>query len=427
MRTEKSQPLFPAPNVSRRALGALGGVVGLALVAGLALSGCSSGQEVEAAPTVTVQVGAAENRPIQRVVSVDAILFPKDQAAIVPKVSAPIAKFYVDRGSKVRAGQLLAQLENRDLTGTYTEVQGGYQEAEANYQIASQQASPALKLAKEQMDAAQKLYDNRANLYKQGAASARDVQDARIALTQAQDQYALAEKQFQLKAAEGQLTAAKGRTASAEAQLNYTKITSPINGVVTDRPYYAGETPAVGSPILTVMDLSQVVARAHIAQADAALLKVGDSATVSLPGGKPVPAKVTLVSPALDPGSTTVEVWVQAPNPGAAMKPGASVRVAMVSETVPHAIVIPAEALLTSPDGVTSVVVLDSDNKPRTQKVATGIRNGDDVQVTSGLKGGERLVTVGAYELSNEDPDVLTKTKIQVQAPKMPDEDDEDN
>ena len=430
MRTETNQSSLPSSiasrGVNRRATGVFSGLVGLALVAGLVLSGCSSGEQAEAAPTVTVQVGAAENRPIQRVVTADAILFPKDQAAIVPKISAPIAKFYVDRGSKVRAGQLLAQLENGDLTGALTEIQGGYQEAEANYQIAYQQANPALKLAKEQLDASQKLYDNRANLYKQGAASARDVEDARIALTQAQDQYALAQKQYQLKAAEGQLTAAKGRTASAEAQLNYTKITSPINGVVTDRPYYPGETPAAGSPILTIMDLSQVVARAHIAQADAALLKAGDAATISLAGGKPIPAKVTLVSPALDPGSTTVEVWVQAPNPGGALKPGTSVRVTMVSETVPHAIVIPAESLLTSPDGVTSVVVLDSDNKPSTQKITTGIRNGDDVQVTSGLKGGERLVTVGAYELSNEDPDVLAKTKIQVQAPKMPDE-DEDN
>ena len=62
------------------------------------------------------------------------------------------------------------------------------------------------------------------------------------------------------------MNAAKGDTENANATLSYTKITSPINGVVTDRPYYPGETPATGTPVITVMDLSQIVARAHIAQ-----------------------------------------------------------------------------------------------------------------------------------------------------------------
>ena len=64
------------------------------------------------------------------------------------------------------------------------------------------------------------------------------------------------------------------------------------------------------------------------------------------------------------------------------------------------------------------MIVLDTDNKPHKQNVKVGIRNGDDVQITEGLKGGERVVTVGAFELDNEDDDVLAKTKIQVQAPK---------
>jgi HlyD family secretion protein len=401
-------------------------VLGFAVVAGMALFGCSSQEAPDDTPTATVQVGAAETEPIQRVISVDAILYPKDQAAISPKVNAPVAKFYVNRGSKVRAGQLLAELENKDLAGAVTENQGGYQQAEANYQTISQTTGQDLKLAQDQLRAAQTFYDARNSLFKQGAASAKDVEDARIALVQAQNQYALAEKQYQLKSAEAQLIAAKGKTASAEAQLSYTRIVSPISGVVTDRPLYAGEMAAAGAPLLTVMDLSQVVARAHIPQSDAVLLKSGDAATVALPGQKAVSGKVTLVSPALDPGSTTVEVWVQAPNPGETMRPGASVHVTMVAQTVPEAVVIPAEALLTATDGTTSVMVLGSDNKAHQQKVTTGIRNGDDVQVTEGLKGGERLVTVGAFELANEDPDVLAKTKVQVQAPKKADADDSD-
>jgi len=400
-------------------------LMGVALVTGLLLSGCGAKDVPEDAPTVTVQVGAAEKEAIQRKVISDATLYPRDQAALVPKVLSPVSKFYADRGSHVHAGQLLAELENQDLTGAHAKSQGGTQQAEVAYEVAVQKATQDLALAKQTLDGAQKLYDSRQALYKQGAVSAKDVEDAGIALTQAKNQYDLTQKQGDLKVAAAQLAAAKGDTANAAAMLSYTQIKSPIDGVVTDRPFFPGETAPVGVPLITVMDLSQVVARAHVSQIDAAGLKAGDPATISVPGqGPEVKGKVTLVSPALDPNSTTVEVWVQAPNPGERLKAGTSARVTIVGETVKNAVVAPVAALLTSTDGVTSMIVLDTDNKPHKQKVKVGIRSGEDVQITDGLQGGERVVTIGAFELDKEDDPVLAKTKILVQAPKMPDEEE---
>ncbi len=399
------------------------------MAAGILFSGCGTKEAAEATPTVTVQVDAAEKEPIQRKVVTDAVLYPRDQAAIVPKVVSSVKKWYVDKGSHVKAGQLLGELENQDLTGAQMKSQGGYAQAEVTYQMQVQKSAQDLKFAKLTLDSAQKFYDGRAALYKEGAVSAKDLDDASVALSQAKNTYDLAQKQFDLKVAEGQLNAAKGDTESANAQLSYTKITSPIDGVITDRPYYPGETPATGTPVITVMDLSQIVARSHVAQMEAASLKVGNPATITIPGQSTVvKGKVTLVSPAVDPNSTTVEVWVQAPNPKGSLRPGTSVRVAMVAETVAQAIVIPQAALLTSPDGINTVIVLDSDNAPSKKKVKVGIRDSEarTVQVTDGLQGGERVVTVGAFELANEDDPVLAKTKIQVQAPKMPDEDEDE-
>ena len=384
----------------------------------MCLAACSSKEQPEQSPTVTVQVATAASQPISQVVAAGAILFPRDQAAIVPQISAPVKKFYVDRGSRVHAGQLLAELQNESLAGAYAENQGGYQEAQTNYDSAAQKASQDLTLAKQQLDAAQKVFDNRQKLLQQGAVSAKDVEDARISLTQAQNQYDSAVKQSDLKVAEAQLNSAKGKAASAQAELNYAKITSPIDGVVTDEPFYVGETPTPGTAILTVMDLSEIVAHAHIAQDEAARLKAGDEATIASPGlDDPLKGKVTLVSPALDPDSTTVEVRVSAPNPGEKLKPGASAQIQIVAQTVPHAIVIPAAALLTGTDGSTSVIVLGADNKPKSQPVKVGIRDTSNVQITDGLKAGDRVVTTGAFELSNEDSDVLAKTTIQIAAP----------
>src|SRR5258708_15472005 len=307
------------------------GLLGFALVAGLLLSGCKAAAPAEDAPTVTVQVGAAENAPIQLKVIADAVLYPRDQAAIVPKISAPVKKFYVDRGSPVKAGQLLAELENQDLVGAHQKSQGVYQQAQVTYEMEVQKVQQDIKLAKQTLDAAQRLYDSRQALYKEGAVSQKDVEDASVALTTARNRDELPQKQADRKVAEAQRDAAKGDLASAEAVVNYTKIVSPIKGVVTDRPNYAGETPASGSPLITIMDLSEVVARVHIAQLDAALLKAGDPATIFVQGqGPAIKGRVTLVSPALDPNSTTVEVWVQAPNPGERLKPGVSARVTMI-------------------------------------------------------------------------------------------------
>lgn len=408
--------------------GQLARTLGVLLAAGMLFSGCGSKGEVEAAPTVTVQVDAAEKEPIQHKVVTDAVLYPRDQAAIVPRVVSSIKKWNVERGSPVKAGQLLGELENQDLTGAQMKSQGSYAQAEVTYQMTVQKGEQDLKFAKQSLDSAQKFYDGRTALYKEGAVSAKDLDDASVALAQAKNTYDLAQKQFDRKVAEGARDAAKGDTENANAMLSYTKIISPIDGVVTDRPNYPGETPATGTPIITIMDLSRIVAHAHVAQLEAASLKVGNPATITIPG-QPVVVKgrVSLVSPAVDPNSTTVEVWVEAPNPKENLRPGTSVRVAMVAETVKDAVVIPQAALLTSPDGLNTVIVLDSDNTPSKKKVKVGIRDSEakTVQVTDGLQGGERVVTVGAFELANEDDPVLAKTKIQVQAPKMPDEEDE--
>ena len=416
------------PSMNQMDKGHLARTLVVLVAAGILLSGCGTKEAAEATPTVTVQVDAAEKGPIQRKVVTDAVLYPRDQAAIVPKVVSSIKKWNVEKGSHVKAGELLGELENQDLTGAAMKSQGGYAQAEVTYQMQLQKSAQDLKFAKQTLDSAQKFYDGRAALYKEGAVSAKDLDDASVALSQAKNTYDLTQKQYDLKVAQEALNTAKGDTENANAQLSYTKITSPIDGVVTDRPYYPGETPATGTPIITVMDLSQIVARAHVAQLEAASLKVGDPATITVPGqATQVKGTVTLVSPAVDPISTTVEVWVQAPNPKESLRPGSSVRVAMVAQTVPQAVVIPQAALLTSPDGVNTVIVLDSDNTPSKKKVKVGIRDSETktVQVTDGLQGGERVVTVGAFELANEDDPVLAKTTIQVQAPKMPDEDDE--
>src|SRR5262249_9680876 len=146
------------------------------------------------------------------------------------------------------------ELENRDLGAAASEAQATLDQAEANYQTVArgtvpedlQKAQADVRTGKDSLDAAQKLYDSRAGLYREGAISQKEVSDAQVALTQARSQYETAQRHLEtvqsvsrdqsIKAAAAQRDAAKARVDSAQAQIGYTRITSPIDGVVTDRP-----------------------------------------------------------------------------------------------------------------------------------------------------------------------------------------------
>src|SRR5262249_18946744 len=154
-----------------------------------------------------------------------------------------------------------------------TESKAAYTQAEATFETATkatlpeevQKAQLDVQAAKDSMDATQAVYNSRQSLFSQGAIAQKDVNDAQVAFVQARNQYQIAQKHLEnlqgfanaqaMRSAEAQRDAAKGRYENAEAQLAFSKITSPIDGVVTDRPLYAGEMPPSGQALITVMDL----------------------------------------------------------------------------------------------------------------------------------------------------------------------------
>jgi HlyD family secretion protein len=395
----------------------------------LAPAGCGKKGEQEAEPIVPVQVAAVKLGSIRRIVTADAVLYPQNQASVTPKVSAPVRKFYINRGDHVKEGQLLAVLENRDLSAAAAESKGLYEQAAANYRATSSASLPVqittaqanLQAAKEALDASKKLLVSREQLYRENALARRQVDEAQVAYAQARGQYETAQEQLktlqsvgkeeQIKAAKAQAEAAEAHYNGAEAQFGYSEIRSPITGVITDRPVWEGEMASAGTPLLTVMDVSRVVARANVPLEQAAALKVGDDAAITpADGSEEVPGKVIVVSPAVDANTTTVQVWVQAVNPGERLRPGANVRISIVAEKVPDAVVVPPAALLPTPEGETIVLVVGSDSLAHEKKVEVGIREPDKVQILSGVSPGEQVITVGGLGLED-------KAKVTIQKP----------
>ena len=409
-----------------------------AAICPLMISAACSGDKGDKEPTVSVQVVPVEETTIQHVIKTQAILFPRQQGAIVAKISAPVQKFLVKRGSPVHKGQLLAVLENRDLSAAAQENKGSYDQAQAAYETTTaaslpeeiQKAEAEAQQSKEALDAQEKVYQSRQQLYKEGALPRKELDQSGVEVVQARNQYSLAKKHLEtlhaigkqqaLKAAAGQLVSAKGKYLGAEAQLSYSEIRSPIDGVVTDRPLYPGEMAAAGTAVVTVMDISAVIAKAHIPQADAALLKVGDKGAITVPGlDEPVEGTITVVSPALDPNSTTVEVWLEAKNPKKQLKPGTSVHLSLTAKTVKDALVVPAAAVISAADGSSAVMVAGSDGRAHQKTVKMGIRQDDDVQILEGVTENDKVVATGAYGLpDNTKIKVETATETPKESPK---------
>ena len=399
---------------------------GIALLLCLALLpfGCKkaaqgdAGDSAETAVPVTAQ--HPSSGPISEEITVDAILAPLAQAALAPRISAPIRTELVQRGAHVRKGQLLVVLEDRDLQGSALDTRGGVTAAQAAYTTATQATIPEnvqkaqldVDQAKANLDVANRTADERKRLLREGAIAGRDTDTAIAAAVQAQASYDTAVKHLagvqnttqrtDAQSAQAALTSAQGRFASAEAQVSYASLRSPIDGIVTDRPLFPGETAAAGSPIITVMDTSSLLAKLHIAQATTQGLKLGAAADLHIPGiDDPQPATVAFISPALDPGSTTVEVWLRLPNADGRYRVGTAVHAVIHGKTIPNAIQLPPSAILPSDDGSTDVLVVGADSKAKKRPVTVGVRTAEQVQITGGITTADTVVTTGGYGLDD--------------------------
>ena len=397
------------------------------LVSATTMTGCKAKEDVVPKPEVFVQVAHPEQGTIVEQIEADATLAPLAQAAISPKVTAPVKQFYVQRGAKVKVGQVLAMLENSDLSAAVVDNKGTYTAAQSTFDNQVQATVPEdttkaqndLKQAESTLALNKSIVTARTQLFTEGAIPGRDLDTAKAALVQAQAAYDIAQQHLAsvqkigrksaIETAQGQLQSAKGKYLGAEAQLSYTEIRSPIDGVVTDRSLFAGETAAAGTPLLTVMDTSALLAKLHMAQMQAQQLVLGAAAKVKIPGvEEPVAAKVSLISPALDPGSTTVEVWLRIENPKGTLKVGTPVHASITGRTAKDVLLIPAEAIQVGTDGVAkSVMVMAADGTAHKKAVTVGIATAESVQVLDGVSAADTVITTGAYGL-----DEGTKVKV---------------
>jgi multidrug efflux pump subunit AcrA (membrane-fusion protein) len=370
---------------------------------------------------VSVQVAKAERGLITNEIAMIASLVPQTEATISPKVSAQIARMQLLTNRVVNAGDVIAVLESRDLAAQRGEAAAAVAEMQTSMHstakgavpLTNAQDSKATRDAQAALDNARRIYDRRQTLFEQGGIAKKDLEASHLELVRAQDDLALAEANATLhrgvtnpsdiRTAEARAAQARHRLGTLDAQLGYTVIRAPFHGVITQQFQYQGDFAVPGGRLVTIADPANLIAKMQIAEHTAAQIKVGDAVRI-LPddlSGQTFPGTVSLVGKGADPQSRSVEVWVRVPNARGLLRPNGVARVIIDAQPTSNAIVLPESAItLDATNGNSgTVMVVDAKSIVHEVHVTSGIRSAGRVQITSGLNGGETVVTQGNYGL----------------------------
>jgi len=377
--------------------------------------------EAEVAPVVSVKVAKAEKGSIAtRVVAVGTI-WPREKADVSAKVSAQIKKMVLLKNKVVRAGEVIAVLESRDLQAQRAEAVAALNEARANERSLVTGTIPktnaedqkALMDARAKVNNARATYERRRVLYEKGGISKKDLEASQLDLTTAEDELRLQEQTVALRArslnpndralAAARTAQSQQHLATLDAQLSYATIRSPITGIVTDQFQYEGEFASAGGKLVTIADTSTVIVKAPFADTVAAQLKVGDAVSVfpTDSSAEEMKGQVTLLSRSSDPTNRTVEVWVTLANGAGLLRANGAAQVTVFANSKNDAIIVPASAVTLEASNADegTVMVVDAQNVAHEKKVTVGIRTADKIEIVEGLQDGETVVIEGNFAL----------------------------
>jgi len=381
----------------------------------------SAEHEEEVTPVVSVKVVKAEKGSIAAPVTAIGTIWPREKADVAAKVSAQIKQMGLLKNKLVRAGEVIAVLESRDLQAQRAEAVAALNEAKANERSLLTGTIPktnaedqkALLDARAKVNNARATYERRRTLYEKGGISKKELEASQLELTTAEDELRLQEQTVALRTRSlnpNDRTLAAAKTAQAQqhlatldAQLSYATIRSPITGIVTDKFQYEGEFASSGGKLVTIADTSSVIVKAPFADTAVSQLKTGDSVTVvpTDTSAEQMTGQVTLLGRSSDPANRTVEVWVTLGNSGGQLRANGAAQVTVAANSKDDAIIVPVSAITLEASNASegTVMVVDDQNVAHETKVAVGIRTPDKIEIVEGLKGGETVVVEGNYSL----------------------------
>lgn len=346
----------------------------LSLIAVASLSACKGGgaADADAAAPETATVGVENiavviSGVLQSGPTVSGNLAPEREALIRAQVGGSVLQTYADQGQAVRSGQTLARIDGGGLQDVYLSARAGVTAANSSADIASHELARSQKLLAA------------------GAIAERDIEQARRASI----------------SANAALADARARLATAAKQVGNTRVTTPMSGIVSERPISAGDVVQPGAAMFTVVDPSSMRLEGSVPADALAQVKIGAPVTFTVNGypGRTFAGRVTRVNPTADPATRQVRVFISIPNAEGKLVGGlfANGRLAADSRT---GLVAPVNAV-DARSNVPSVFRIKGGKVERIP-VTLGLRDegSEKVEITSGVQAGDTLLLGAAQGIT---------------------------
>ncbi len=341
-----------------------------------------------------VAVAKVSRKPMARELTISSELIPFQEIDVYAKESGFVSKLYVDYGTHVKKGQLMAVLE-------IPELQAQLQEDQASIKNASDQVTDAehqLGRVEAQHNVLHLQYDrlNKVAKSQPGLVAQQEVDDAQGKDLAAEAQVEGAKSSLQ--AAQSQMAVAESKLIRDKALFDYSNITAPFAGVVTQRYANFGtlmqggtnSTQALPLVKLSEEDLFRLVI--PVPESYVRYIKIGDQVNVRVPAlGRDFPGKVARFSVDVTGSTRTMHTEVDVPNPQGVLIPGVYAEATLALDRNGDALVVPLQAVNQGSDHP-SVVVVDPANKIEDRQITLGIQTDTNAEVLSGLKEGDQVV-----------------------------------
>lgn len=341
-----------------------------------------------------VAVAKVTRRPMARYLTISSELVPFQEIDVYAKESGFVSKLYVDYGSHVKSGQLMAVLE-------IPELQALLQEDQASIKSMADQVTDAeheLHRIEAQHTVAHLQYDRLNNVAKSkpGLVAQQEVDDAHGKDLAAESQVEAAKSRLQ--STQSQLAVAQSKLAHDQALYDYSKITAPFAGVVTQRYANLGTLMQAGTsstqalPLvrLSQEDLFRLVI--PVPESYVRYIKVGDQVNVRVPSlDRVFPGKITRFSVDVTGSTRTMHTEVDVPNPEGVLIPGVYAEATLTLDRKGNALAVPLQAVNQQGDKA-SVLVVDQSNMIQNRDITLGIQTANEAEVLSGLHDGDAVV-----------------------------------
>ena len=371
--------------------------------------GSGGGRGMAARPPMPVEFATVKRGPVSERVTIVGNLIGAATVEAVPKVNGRLQEVHVRLGDRVRKGQPIAKVEDREIREQVRQQEAAYKVAAATIR----QREADLKLAQTNLER------NRTLLERQ--LLPRQTFDD----TEARHQAALA----QLDLARAQFEQSKARLDELRINLSNTVISSPVNGFIGKRYLDPGASVSPNAPVVSIVDIHVVRMVANVVEKDVKRLELGMPAEVSVDAfpGETFSGRIKRIAPVFDPQTRTAEMEIEVPNAHFRLKPGMYARVDLTTESRDNAMTVPSNAVI-DVDGRTGVFVATGPQPASSppaggapsgaqatmtakfQPVQIGIRDANHVEITSGITDGARVITTGATALKDGDQIVAANT-----------------